>query len=273
MSAACWVDGMPSASVNTLDRGLHYGDGLFETLKVKEGRIALLDYHLQRLAQGCGRLSFAIPPTSALQDELRRAAQGQSRAVLKLIVTRGTGGRGYAPPQHVAPVRILLLYPQPDYPTVNWEEGVRLRACDTRLGRNPKLAGLKHLNRLEQVLARSEWSTTEGAAEGLMLDEAGLVIEGTMSNVFAVSEAGVLITPALERCGVAGVMRRHLLEQAQRAGMTSQILDMTLDDLLRAREIFVCNSIIGVWPVIGVGENRFTTGATTRQAQQWASRA
>lgn len=273
MSDVCWVNGVPSTSVNVLDRGLHYGDGLFETLAVADGRIILLDYHLQRLMQGCERLSLGVPPVETLQSELHAAATGRSRAVLKLIVTRGIGGRGYGLPPHAVPTRILLLYPQPDYPAGNREEGVRLHVCTTRLGRNPRLAGLKHLNRLEQVLARSEWNAAEGVAEGLMLDEAGLVIEGTMSNVFAVSEAGVLTTPALERCGVAGVMRRHLLEQAQRAGMTPQILDMTLDDLLGAREIFVCNSVIGVWPVIGVGEHRFMTGAITRQAQQWALRA
>lgn len=272
MSDACWVNGIPSTSVDVLDRGLHYGDGLFETLSVREGRIALLDYHLQRLTQGCERLSLGMPPVETLQDELRDAATGQGRAVLKLIVTRGAGGRGYGSPQHAVPTRVLLLYPQPDYPTSNWEEGVRLHVCDTRLGRNPKLAGLKHLNRLEQVLARREWSTAGGVAEGLMLDEAGLVIEGTMSNVFAEFEAGVLTTPALEHCGVAGVMRRHLLEQAHDAGMALRVGDMTLAELLQAREIFICNSVIGVWPVVGVGERRFKAGATTREAQRWALR-
>jgi 4-amino-4-deoxychorismate lyase len=272
MNGACWVDGVPSTSVNLLDRGLHYGDGLFETLSVRDGRIQLLDYHLQRLRQGCERLSLTMPKIDTLHDELHHAAKDQGRAVLKLIVTRGAGGRGYGPPQDAVPTRIVFRYPQPDYPADNWEQGVRLRVCDTRLGRNPRLAGLKHLNRLEQVLARSEWNAAEDVAEGLMLDEMGLVIEGTMSNVFAEPEAGVLATPALGRCGVAGVMRRHLLEQAQRVGMTLRIMDMALADLMQAREIFVCNSVIGVWPVMAVGERRFTTGATTRQAQQWASR-
>lgn len=271
MKTVCWIDGQPSTTVHAEDRGLHYGDGLFETMVVRGQHLPLLGYHLERLALGCARLGLVMPAEDLLQRELQAAAQDADGAILKLIVTRGVGGRGYAPPDQVVATRILLRYPRKEYPAEHWQDGVRLRVCEMRLGRNRKLAGLKHLNRLEQVLARSEWRG--GEAEGLMLDEAGLVIEGTMSNVFAELAPGVLATPAVDLCGVAGVMRRRLLERAGQAGLTLRVAELSLAELLQAREIFICNSVIGVWPVAAVGERRFAVGSTTRRAQQWASGA
>lgn len=273
MTAVCWVNGVESGAIDTLDRGLHYGDGLFETLAVENRRIGLLDYHLERLAQGCERLGIQAFSSSALRTELGQAADIPGRAVLKIIVTRGSGGRGYAAPRNATPTRILLRYPWVDYPPANAESGVRLRICETRLSGNAKLAGLKHLNRLEQVLARSEWNPGDGVAEGLMLDEDDLVIEGTMSNVFMGLANGELITPALERCGVAGVMRRHLLEQAAAAGVVTRIADTRLADMMQAREIFMCNSLIGVWPVAVLEGREWVPGVLTRRAQEWARQA
>jgi len=272
VSGGFWINGVDADALTVLDRGLHYGDGLFETLAVTDGEIGLLDYHLERLRDGCQRLAMPEPP-SGLREELLAAAAGQSRAVLKLLFTRGAGGRGYLPPEDPAPTRILIRYPWPDHLQDHVDAGVRVRVCSTRLGRNPRLAGVKHLNRLEQVLARSEWRRWDGIAEGLMLDEGGLVIEGTMSNVFAVHGDGRLATPALAQCGIAGVMRRHLMLQAGREDMPVWTVDLSLTELLRAQEIFVCNSIIGVWPVIGVDGQAFEIGPVTRRAQQWAMQA
>ncbi|HEV2111654.1 MAG TPA: aminodeoxychorismate lyase [Gammaproteobacteria bacterium] len=270
MNRDCWIDGVPVATLPADDRGLQYGDGLFETFAVKDGRICLLDLHLQRLAEGCGRLGLGMPPQDALRAELQAMAEGAVRAVLKLILTRGSGGRGYRPPAGAVTRRVLSRHPWPDYPEARAQDGVSLKVCDTRLAVQPRLAGMKHLNRLEQVLARAEWNDADGYQEGLMLDTEGRVIEGTMSNVFASPGEGVLLTPDLSRCGVAGVMRRHILEQAAKSGVTTREVQFTLDELLRAREIFLCNSVMGVWPVVRLAGKAFPTGPMTRRTQGWA---
>ena len=270
MTADCWIDGVPAAMLPVQDRGLQYGDGLFETLAVQDGRISLLDFHLDRLATGCERLGFAMPPAASLKVELQ-AASAADRAVLKLILTRGSGGRGYRPAEAAVPRRILSRHPWPEYPATWSQDGVRARVCALRLAAQPQLAGIKHLNRLEQVLARAEWGDADGFQEGLMLDQEGRVIEGTMSNVFASPGEGVLLTPDLSRCGVAGVMRRYLLEQAAKAGITVRVEPFPLATLLRAREIFLCNSILGVWPVTELAGRRYPIGAMTRLAQAWAA--
>lgn len=270
MSARCWIDGVAADTLPVLDRGLHYGDGLFETLAVKDGSIGLLQSHLERLQEGCTRLGLPMPPLEILQTELHAAAAGETRAVLKLMVTRGEGGRGYRPPVDTRPRRILLRYPWPDYPEAWARDGVRTLICDTRLSTQPRLAGMKHLNRLEQVLARAEWDEADGYQEGLMLDAGGRVVEGTMTNVFAVTREDVLLTPDLSRAGVAGVMRRHILEQAAKAGMQIRVAELPLAALMRANEIFLCNSLIGVWPVSELGGRSYAVGAMTRRAQRWA---
>ena len=271
MNLPCWIDGVAATELPALDRGLHYGDGLFETLAVKEGRIGLLDFHLERLHEGCARLALPMPAVDELHKELHAAAQDQSRAVLKLMLTRGEGGRGYRPPAHPKPRRILLRYPWPDYPEQWARDGVRVKTCDTRLASQPRLAGIKHLNRLEQVLARAEWNDADGYQEGLMLDLEGKVIEGTMSNVFASPREGVLLTADLSHAGVAGVMRRHILEQAARSALQVRVAALPLDELRGCREIFLCNSLMGVWPVTELDGQSYPVGSMTRQAQRWAA--
>ena len=270
---AAWIDGRPAESLLLNDRGLHYGDGLFETLPVREARIPLLDAHLQRLRAGCQRLGIPPPADEILRDELRTASIGQVRAVLKLMITRGDGGRGYRPSPAAMPTRILLRYAWSEYPAAWALEGVRVRVCKTRLGANPALSGLKHLNRLEQVLARSEWTEDEPFQEGLMLDGEGLVVEGTMTNVFSSPGEGHLLTPDLSRAGVAGVMRGHLMEQAKRAGVKVEPGRFSLAEILEQREIFLCNSLIGAWPVAELDGRHYAPGPMTRLAQSWAATA
>jgi 4-amino-4-deoxychorismate lyase len=271
MMTGCWINGEAGNSIPAADRGLQYGDGLFETLAVKAGRIALLDYHLARLHEGCQRLHLHLPSEILLRTELLSAATGQADVVLKLIITRGIAGRGYQFADNPHINRILMRYAWIEYPEEYSEQGVHLRICDTHLGHNKRLAGLKHLNRLEQILARAEWSEIDQIQEGLMLDEEGSVIEGTMSNVFAWLEHGVLATPDLRLCGVAGVMRRHLLEKAKQAGVALRVANLALTELMQAQEIFVCNSLIGVWPVVSIGHWKYSIGPMTRQAQCWAA--
>ncbi|MFK3819067.1 aminodeoxychorismate lyase [Pseudomonas sp. NPDC089407] len=259
-----WVDGQPATAVNLQNRGLAYGDGLFETIAVRGGRPRLLDGHFARLALGCQRLAISAD-LALVQDELLRFASQLGDGVAKLILTRGDSQRGYAPVAGVAPRRILQGSPFPSYPVEHAEHGVRLFPCQTRLGEQPLLAGLKHLNRLEQVLARAEWQDSEHA-EGLMRDGQGRVIEGVYSNLFLVRD-GALLTADLSRCGVAGVMRGALLEQAALSGIAAQVCDLSYSALEQAEEVFVCNSVYGVWPVRGVAALNWSPGPLTRKLQ------
>jgi 4-amino-4-deoxychorismate lyase len=246
------LNGVPSDAIGMTDRGLMYGDGLFATMVLSEGRVLNLGLHLDKLAAGALRLSIPWPGHEVFMADIDQLASGSSHAgktVLKLMLTRGSGGRGYAPPVDACVTRIVLQYPFPLYPEYFQSRGVRLRLCSMRLGRNPLLAGIKHLNRLEQVLARMEWSAPD-IQEGLLCDTEGLVIEGTMSNVFIVSPAGVLQTPLLSQCGVSGVQRTCVMQLAAGcAGLAVQESQLSVDDVMAASEVFLTNSVIGLWPV------------------------
>jgi 4-amino-4-deoxychorismate lyase len=240
--AKLWVDGHPSRSIDCRDRGLQYGDGVFETMRVCDGRIRLLDLHLQRLHGGLKRLG--IKSYAAIGTELRRIASREGEGVLKLIVTRGVGARGYRPDTALTPRRIVSFEPLPAMPLQADQEAVRIRVCRTLLGRNPALAGLKTLNRLESVLARSEW-TQPGIWEGLLQDEDGNFVSGTMSNLF-LRRGPVLITPSLQHCGVAGVMRRWILRTAPALKLRVVQRLVTWKDLESAEEVFMSNAVVGV---------------------------
>lgn len=248
------IDGQVAAAVAADDRGLHFGDGLFETLAVRDGRPRFWKRHWRRLGAGCERLGLECPPEATARSEIERLAAGRERLVVKLILTRGSGPRGYRAPDAPRTRRILLASAWPEHPPAHAREGVALRLCRTRLGRNPALAGLKHCNRLEQVLARREWG--EEAAEGLMLDTEGEVIEGTMSNVFLLA-GGALRTPRLDRCGVAGVVRELILERAPELGLEAREERLELGDVRAADGLFLCNAVIGLWPVRRFGERAY----------------
>ncbi|SEP71341.1 4-amino-4-deoxychorismate lyase [Ectothiorhodospira magna] len=228
------------------DRGLQYGDGLFETLRIQGGRVCHWPLHLERLQEGCQRLGIVMPQRALLEAEASQVAAHYPDGVLKLVVTRGSGPRGYRPPDTPSPTRILIGRQTPASRLCWSRTGVQVRICQMRLSTNPVLAGIKHLNRLEQVLARSEWA--EDDQEGLMLDGDNHVVEGTMTNLFLL-QGGRLFTPLLDRCGIAGITRRRIMALAQRRGMACIQSRITLDDLYRADGLFLCNTLIGIWPV------------------------
>jgi 4-amino-4-deoxychorismate lyase len=257
------INGVASTQLDARDRGLHYGDGVFTTLRVRDGAAALWEAHVARLIAGCRHLGIALPDAAQLHAEAQRVCAGAARGVLKIIITRGVGGRGYAPPSPASPTRIVALYPWPEFPATHWTAGVAVRVNTMRLGRNPMLAGIKHLNRLEQVLARAEW---DGAAiaEGLMLDEHDQVIEATAANVFVVRD-GEVLTPRLNECGVAGVLRALVMELVQAAGLRVREYPLNLDAVRSADEIFLTNSVIGVWPVRELDTIAKSIGPVTRR--------
>jgi 4-amino-4-deoxychorismate lyase len=256
------VDGAERPFVSASDRGLHYGDGLFETLSVVRGTPRHWERHLARLIAGCERLGLPSPEPALLWAEASGLCAGAQTGVLKLLYTRGVGGRGYRPEPGPA-LRILILYRPPFYPARFWEEGVALRVCRTALGTSPALAGLKHLNRLEQVLARAEWDDP-AVPEGLMLDVQGHVVEGTQANVFIV-KSGRLLTPELSQSGVCGVVRALVLEHAPRIGLETEMRRLTLQEVMEADEMFVCNSVVGIWPVHTLEHVRYRSSTVTRK--------
>lgn len=261
-----WLDGRPVAGLAVDDRGLAYGDGLFETVRVADGRAALIERHLARLEEGCRRLAIPLDKplvTSEIEAFCARLGEG----VCKLILTRGSGERGYRFPAPCHPRRLLLGNALPRYPVAHARQGVSLHTCSTRLAEQPLLAGLKHLNRLEQVLARAEWDDP-ALAEGLMCDSQGRVIEGVFSNLFLVRD-GRLLTADLQRCGVAGVMRAEILDRAGSAGLDCRVGDLFMSDVFQADEVFLCNSLYGIWPVVSLQGHRWPVGPVTRKLQGW----
>ena len=239
-----WVNGRQRPAIDCRDRGLHYGDGLFETMSVQAGRIRLLDYHLDRLQKGCRCLRIAAPHPLALRRELERIAAGGNNAILKLIVTRGSGPRGYRPTGRERTTRIVMLSASPPSRSGEAARHARVRLCATPLSINTRLAGLKTLNRLDTVLARAEWRDAR-IWEGLMSDGEGGWVCGTMSNLFLV-RGRVLLTPLLDRCGVAGVMRRWILGHAATLGLRPLERRIRWPELASADEVFMSNAVVGI---------------------------
>jgi 4-amino-4-deoxychorismate lyase len=240
------INGQPATSVSVSDRGLAYGDGVFETFRIAAGgKLLFEDLHLQRLSLGCERLGIALT-LDQVKAELATALELRSAQaeILKLIVTRGVSGRGYRPDISNASTRIITLHTLPPNNQIHAEQGIKAFICSQRLCAQPALAGIKHLNRLEQVLASREWPD-ETYQEGIMLDMEGNVVEGTRSNIFIV-DGGDIMTDSLATCGISGVMRQILL---QCFGDRLNVGKFNLQQLYAADEVFFCNSIFGVWPL------------------------
>lgn len=264
------INGHRTDVINVTDRGLHYGDGLFETMAVISGHIRRLDLHLTRLETGCARLGIRAPSRELLTRELGELAAEvapETSVVLKLIVTRGAAARGYQVPDDANSTRIITVNDWPTYPDHWHDTGVTARWCTTTLADQPLLAGIKHLNRLENVLARREWSDPD-IAEGLLCDIHGRLISGTMTNIFLVHDEGIS-TPRLDRCGVAGTTRATVLRRAHSLGFRTEEKDLTPHDVSTADEIFLTNAVIGIWPVRQLAGRRISIGPVTRKLQEF----
>lgn len=237
-------NGQPSADL-AQSRGLHYGDGVFRTILIWDAQRVDWDLHMQKLSADCAVLDLDMPDHSLLQAEALQLAAGQARAVLKIIVMRRAGGRGYRAGTRSAD-RLLMSYPAPAFEARCWEPGIHAFSVALRLSSQPALAGLKHLNRLEQVLASRDWP--EGADEGILCDQAGNLVSGTRSNLFWV-RSGQLFTPALDESGVSGMMRNKIINLGKTMQVATSEVKAPPSVLQEADEAFVCNSLIGIWPL------------------------
>lgn len=258
----CLINGVVGDQVSVADRGFMYGDGLFETIAVRDGQLRFFNYHLERLFSGAEQLAIKPPDRELLSDEAMSLTSECEYGTLKIILTRGAGRRGYAPPEDIKPMRLLSLSPGVRPQQHLYANGIDVRHCVTSIGCSPATAGLKTLGRLEQVLARAEWQNAS-IKEGLMSTADGFVVCGTMSNLFLVHD-GTLMMPSLENCGINGVMRRVVLDSAKRIGLPWCIEEIPRDAVNDADELFVTNSLIGIWPIRRIDAKTYPIGPVTR---------
>ena len=253
-----WVDGSFTQALPLPDRGLDYGDGLFETLLLIEGRPLHLKLHLQRLQAGLKVLGFP----DCLHEVTRQVSLFLSslnlpvEASMRVTVTRGSGPRGYLPPIAVKPRIILTASERVAADFTRTLPPAHLALADIRWGSQPALAGIKHLNRLEQVLAATQRQSVD-SDELVMLDQAGGVISVTAGNLF-IYDGAELLTPAISHCGIMGTRRRLILEQlAPSLGVPVREAQLSLGQLESASEVFYSNALIGVRPVASFGNSNW----------------
>ena len=264
-----FVNSSETTALSPLDRGLAFGDGVFETLVLCEGKLQNIAWHLDRLTAGLDRLQIALARLE-LESQLNHciaelSSQQIREGLVKIIVTRGEG-RGYAPAANACASVIQLIFAPPDDSLNKQRDGVSMTICRQRLSYQPTLIGIKHLNRLDNVLAALEMRNND-FDEGLLLDDQGHVVEAISRNIFAVKE-GILVTPNLQRGGVAGVVRRIICEQlAPALPITVHEATVTIDWLAGADEIFLCNSVSGIWPVSRFEDKQLAIGSITQRLQ------
>lgn len=263
----CLVNGQLQNSFSIYDRGFHYGDGVFETIALKNYHLEFWDLHLERLKRGCQKLNIPFNDEALLQHEISSLAAHCQEGVIKIIITRGQSGRGYQPSQNPEASRYVICYPWPQYPKENATKGINAVICKTRLVTHPQLIGIKSLNCLQYVMASQEWQAPY-AYEGLMLDEQGCLIEGTRSNLFMVVNGGIK-TPSLDNNGIPGIMRYVLINACQQLHIPLTYASIRIEELKNATEIFICNSIIGIWPIKQLEQYQFKCGPVTLQLQNF----
>ena len=243
------------------DRSLAYGDGLFETMRVHRGEVPWWREHWSRLSLGAERLGIPLPNEARVHGEAGSLFADGDDGVLKLLLTRGAGERGYAPPTNAVPTWIVSRHAVPATPM----RGLNLHVCEIRIASQPKLAGIKHCNRLEQVLARAE-AERAGADEGLMLDSAGNAIGATAANLFALID-GRWVTPTMDDCGIAGVCRARLLPVLDADERTLSIAEVEAADA-----VFLCNAARGILPVAHLGARAWPSQPAIAAARAELSR-
>ena len=241
------INGQAIDHLSSNDRGLAYGDGLFETIAIADGQPCLWQRHLNRLLRGCDSLGIIFDDIPELEKEVFELAQQQKLdGAIKIIITRGNSLSGYRIESSAKPTRIVQLQERQTFSEDLYRQGINARFCKQPLIDNPALSKIKHLCRLEQVLARMEWQ--DEVHEGIMFDYQNNAIEGTMSNLF-ILEGAELKTPNLDNCGIQGVMREWILEQCEHQHIKVEETKLDRQRVLEADGLFFCNALIRIWPV------------------------
>jgi 4-amino-4-deoxychorismate lyase len=261
------VNGLPGDLVSTQDRGFNYGDGIFRTLLVREGFPQSWVRHYLKLHHDCATLGLDCPTSETLLSDIASLTSNSPNGVVKIVITRGVGQRGYAILGQQASFRVVSLSSIPVFDEHHYTSGIKIHRCRLKLGHQPKLAGIKHLNRLENVLAATECFEA-GFPEGLLEDEDGFLIAGTRSNIFFI-RGKTLYTPDLSRCGVAGVQRERVMEWARTHGIKCKVVQMHFEELLSADEIFLVNSVFGLWPVGEMASYKRCEHPIAWKIQEW----
>lgn len=260
------INGVLTDQISIKDRGLNYGDGVFETIAVHHKKLHYWTAHYNRLKMSCERLSIKAPDEKTLSADIAQLAFDATSSVIKIIVTRGQGGRGYSSEGISEPNIVISNNPWPSFVESYQQQGIKVRLCEHRLIINPALAGIKHLNRLDQVLARNEWHNDE-YQEGLMLDQDDNLLEGISTNVFVKIDQQWITTPS-KACVVDGVMRAAVLRNADKADINIEQRMITYSDLSNVKEMFVTNSIWGIVPVRSCESYLFKIGNDCRKLQK-----
>ncbi|SAD42766.1 Aminodeoxychorismate lyase [Enterobacter cloacae] len=251
------INGLEQDALPVSDRAIQFGDGCFTTARILDGNVCLLEAHIRRLRHGCETLMIPFTHWDTLHQEMCRLASGKQSGVLKVIITRGSGGRGYSAASCLSPTRILSVSACPAHYSRWRDEGVTLTLSPIRLGRNPMLAGIKHLNRLEQVLIRTHLEQTN-ADEALVLDSEGFITECCAANLLW-RQGREVFTPSLDQAGVNGIMRQFCLEQLARSGF--RVVEVSAGEaaLQTADEVVICNALMPVVPVRAYGQQRWSS--------------
>ncbi|MFT7184653.1 MAG: 4-amino-4-deoxychorismate lyase [Pseudohongiellaceae bacterium] len=253
------VNGVETSALTIADRGLAYGDGLFETMRIVAGKIPLLKFHIERFERGVHCLKLGAPKalrrefTKTVEQVLSQLAGNNltDNALVKIMVTRGCGGMGYLPPDKTECTFICQAFNLPEYPSEYSNKGIQAKIIAHRLPLHPALAGIKHLNRLDQVLASQE---LHGEQEGLVFDQNDHLIEGLKSNVL-VFEGHKVLTPSLENCGVQGTLRQYLMGHAKELGFLIEVGEIDKERLKSADGVSMINSVFGLWPILTIRDS------------------
>ncbi len=261
------INGDFNQAISPLDRGFAYGDGVFRTMVMRSGLPVNWPLHYQKLVADCAAIGIVCPSAELLMSDFLQLfsiedIDSEKQEVAKIMITRGEGERGYKPPAVTTPTRVIIRSAMPQYAKESYAGGVQLHVCNTRLSSQVKLAGVKHLNRLENILARMEWRD-EGIFDGVLLDQQGNVIECTMSNIFARFDK-VLVTPDLSECGVAGITRQRICDVSSALNLTAEVAPLSLSRMLQADELFICNSLYGAFQVSKIGDTTWVQQALAK---------
>jgi len=269
------INGIPAEFLNINDRAIHYGDGLFETILCQNGKLFYWKQHYQRLQSSADRLKMVCPDERLLLNDIENILNDSDTAAntilaIKIIISRGAGERGYQFKAGNSLTRIVMASAiDTDYSSLTATRLLsgNLFICEQQVSINEGLAGIKHLNRLENVLARNEWqtnATNNKIIDGLMLNANHHVIEATMSNLFVVKD-GQLITPGLKQSGVSGIMRDVIIDVASKNKITTTVTDLTLEEVITMDECFISNSLIGMKIVNNIVDHKFPSDTITKQ--------